>query len=249
MSACGWRRHGRVHMRTDKKPPIILATEQYDLTNGDVMRFAEEKRLGLVSPTHPVLTQTASTISEKDISVEATQQLILRLFETAAGQRAGKHASKRKGRGMVGLAAPQIGVSERIIIVDTQIGEGRKAFGRLECFINPEVIWRSRETTEGREGCFSTGPVWGLVRRPLAVKIRAFTPEGNHIERIFEGFTARIVQHEIDHLDGIRFPDRIKSDAKRHWVHAEEFEAYAKLSKKWLRTCTLKRWRHYAKLP
>ena len=149
---------------------------------------------------------------------------------------------------MVGLAAPQIGVSKRIIIVDTQIGEGRKTFGKLECFIDPVIIWRSRETSGGREGCFSTGPVWGIVRRPVAVKIRAFAPDGAQVERIFEGFTARIVLHEIDHLDGIRFPDRIKSDKLRHWVHAEEFEAYAKQYKSWPRKCSVRRWHEYAGL-
>lgn len=230
------------------EPPQMLPQNRYGLTEADKARFANEESLGLVPPTHPVLTVPAAAVLETAISADATQQLVMRLFETAQGQRAGKHASKRKGRGMVGLAAPQIGMPRRIIIVDTQIGDNRKAFGKLECFINPEIIWHSRETAEGREGCFSTGPVWGIVRRPIAIKIRAFNPDGRQIERIFEGFTARIVQHEIDHLDGIRFPDRIRSDNKRHWVHAEEFEAYAKLSKTWPRKCSAERWRAYTGL-
>lgn len=228
-----------------KAPLIILATVLYDLTPGDKNRFGDEKRLGLVLPSHSVLAKVAADVPERSIHTDAIQRLVIRLFETANGQRTGKHASKKKGRGMVGLAAPQIGVSKRIIITDTQIGEGRKTFGKLECFINPVILWRSRETAEGREGCFSTGPVWGLVRRPVAIKIRAFTPDGTQVERIFEGFTARILQHEIDHLDGVRFPDRIKSNNKRHWVHAEEFEAYAKQYRMWPRKCTLERWQSY----
>ncbi len=112
----------------------------------------------------------------------------------------------------------------------------------MECFINPEVIWRSRETEEGREGCFSAGPVWGLIRRPVAVKIRALTPDGRRTERVFEGFTARIVQHECDHLNGIRFADRIRSDKKRHWVHTEELPMYPKHINQWPRLCSQERW-------
>lgn len=65
---------------------------------------------------------------------------------------------------------------------------------------------------------------------------------GKQVERIFEGFTARIVQHEIDHLQGIRFPERITSDRKRHWVHTEELAAYPDHIKHWPRTCSRERW-------
>ena len=81
-----------------------------------------------------------------------------------------------------------------------------------------------------------------MVRRPIAVKIRAFNAAGKPVERIFEGFTARIVQHEIDHLNGVRFPDRIRSDRKRHWVHTEELDRYVARYKSWPRHCTRKRW-------
>lgn len=132
-----------------------------------------------------------------------------------------------------------------MVVVDTRVTREKKRAGRLECFINPEIIWRSRETDEWREGCFSAGPVWGLVRRPIAVKIRAYTPEGKQVERIFEGFTARIVQHEIDHLNGVRFPNHIKSDKKRHWVHAEEIAAYLENIHRWPRICSVDRWRDF----
>ncbi|HEX8763036.1 MAG TPA: peptide deformylase [Candidatus Saccharimonadales bacterium] len=235
-------------MVVDKTPINLLPADDYTLTVADKARFADEEALGIVPPTHPVLRSTAASVDESQITSEEIQQIVQKLFDTANGQRDGKHASKRKGRGMVGLAAPQIGVAKRIILVDRQVGEGRKAFGKLECFINPQIVWRSRETVLGREGCFSAGPVWGVVRRSVAVKIRAFTPDGRQIEHIFENFTARIVQHEIDHLDGVRFPERIRSDACRHWVHAEELETYAKRYKSWPRHCTLNRWRTYSGL-
>jgi peptide deformylase len=212
----------------------------YELTPADHRRFAEELRLGLVPPQDSLLGQAAEPVQA--VTSFATQKIVEQLLITAQGQREGGHASKRKGRGMVGLAAPQVGQLLRIIIVDIEVGANRKSLGRLQCFINPEIVWRSRETEEGREGCFSTGMVWGIVRRPAAVKIRAYTPEGKQVEHIFEGFTARIIQHEIDHLDGIRFPDRITSDKKRHWVHADELETYVQHYRHWPRICSKQRW-------
>jgi peptide deformylase len=172
------------------------------------------------------------------------QKIIERLLAVATGQQYAIEERKKR-RMLVGLAAPQIGEPHRIIVVDTKISAERKTPGKLECFINPEIIWRSRETIEGREGCFSAGPVWGLVRRPVAVKIRAFDIAGNRTERIFEGFTARIACHEIDHLDGIRFPERIKTDRKRHWVHTEELALYPKHINQWPRLCTRQRWESF----
>ena len=84
--------------------------------------------------------------------------------------------------------------------------------------------------------------MWGLVRRAVAVKITAFTPEGEKIERVLEGFTARVVQHEVDHLHGIRFPERIRSDKKRHWVHAEEILLYPENIHNWPRLCSKDNW-------
>jgi peptide deformylase len=221
---------------------VPLPLDLYELTAQDRVRFADDSMLGLVTPQHPILSQIAAVVSDVAIASGTVQPLVNLLLKTAQGQRDSKHADKRKGRGMVGLAAPQIGHDYRVIVVDTEITKGREQFGTLQCFINPRIIWRSRETAEGREGCFSTGSVWGIVRRPVAVKIEAQTPEGEVIQVIFEDFTARIVQHEIDHLDGIRFPDRIKSDAKRHWVHVEELEAYVKQYKHWPRLCSQSRW-------
>lgn len=227
-------------MPAKKNSPVLLPEDLYVLTAADKERTAAEEALGMVMPSHPVLQQKAVAIREGEINAERVKQMIIRLNAIATGQRALRKGKKK--RTLVGLAAPQIGEPVRIILIDTKVQPSRKHFYRPECFINPEIVWRSRETEEGREGCFSTGPVWGLVRRSIAVKIRALTPEGVQIERVFEGFTARIAQHEIDHLDGVRFPDRIKSDKKRHWVHAEEVDAYPRHIKHWRRLCTLDRW-------
>jgi peptide deformylase len=228
-------------MPAKKNSQALLPKDEYELTSADINRAAEEYKLGIVAPHATVLTQRAKALAPDDIDAEHVKDVIERLYAAAQGQRRDSRKGKKR-RTLVGLAAPQIGESLRIILVDPKVEPSRKTYGKLQCFINPVIIWRSRETEEGREGCFSAGPVWGLVRRPVAVKIRALTPEGKQIERIFEGFTARIVSHEIDHLDGIRFADRIRSDKKRHWVHAEELDLYPKHIKHWERICTRERW-------
>jgi peptide deformylase len=191
-------------------------------------------------PNDPVLNQKARLVDSSQIQTKHVKDVIAKLHEVAGGQRDVRKGKKR--RTLVGLAAPQIGVSLRIILVDTKVQANRTRYGSLECFINPEIIWRSKETADGREGCFSTGLVWGLVRRPIAIKVRALTPEGQIVEQVLEGFTARIMQHEMDHLDGIRFPDRIRADRKRHWVHAEEIDEYPKHIEHWPRICDQDRW-------
>ncbi|RPF49300.1 peptide deformylase [Thermodesulfitimonas autotrophica] len=99
----------------------------------------------------------------------------------------------------VGLAAPQVGVSKRVIVVDA--GKG------LYQLINPEIIAVAGSETD-REGCLSIPGVWGEVTRAAAVTVRGLNRSGETVEVEAEGFFARALQHEIDHLDGILFIDR-----------------------------------------
>jgi len=227
-----------------KSLPKLLSPSLYDLTEGDKQRMRQEEGLGMVAPQDPILTGIARIVDPKLIKTPLVQSVIDKLFTAAGAQRATRKKGKAN-RTLVGLAAPQIGEPWRIAVVDTRVTVDRKNTGQLVCLINPEIIWRSRETDEAREGCFSSGPVWGLVRRPLAVKVKFFTLDGKKAERVFEGFTARIVQHEIDHMDGIRFPDRIKNDKKRHWVHTEEIPLYPENIYHWPRLCSSERWQQF----
>ncbi len=229
------------HSQNDQASGLILPLGAYELTDQDKARFADEQALGMASPQHSRLSQVAQAVPEASIASPRIQTLVARLLEVAGSQQR-QNKQDKKRRTLVGLAAPQVGESVRIIAVDTRVTKERKYAGRLECFINPEIIWRSRETEEWREGCFSAGPVWGVVRRAVAIKVSAFTPEGKKVERVFEGFTACIFQHEIDHLAGIRFPERIAKDSKRHWVHSEEIPTYATQYKTWPRLCDTARW-------
>ena len=101
----------------------------------------------------------------------------------------------------VGLAAPQVGILKRAVVVD--VGEGGPGPLKL---INPEIVERSG-VQNGPEGCLSCPNMWGEVRRSQYVKVKATNPEGEEIIVEGEDFLARALQHEIDHLDGILFID------------------------------------------
>lgn len=105
----------------------------------------------------------------------------------------------------VGLAAPQIGVSKRVVVVDT----GEKYYE----LINPEIIYTEGEQT-GQEGCLSVPGLVGIVKRAQKVTLKALDRHGEEVTVDAEDLLARAFQHELDHLDGILFPDIAESVAK-----------------------------------
>ncbi|MEW5763134.1 MAG: peptide deformylase, partial [Bacillota bacterium] len=102
----------------------------------------------------------------------------------------------------VGLAAPQIGVSKRLVVVD--IGKG------LLELVNPEILWATG-VERGKEGCLSLPGLWGEVDRATEIEVRYLDRRGRELRFRATGFLARVLQHEIDHLDGILFIDRAVS--------------------------------------
>ncbi len=100
-----------------------------------------------------------------------------------------------------GLAAPQIGVSKRVIAVNTQ--------DEIFVLLNPIIIKKSKEMIVSREGCLSVEGIWLDVHRSSKIKVKALTSEKEEIEITAEGAVSVILQHEIDHLDGILFIDRV----------------------------------------
>lgn len=99
----------------------------------------------------------------------------------------------------VGLAAPQVGISKRVMVVD--VGE------ELIEMVNPEIIEKSGEQIEPPEGCLSIPGLLGYVKRANKIRVKGQDRNGNPIEIEAEGFLARAFQHEIDHLDGVLFID------------------------------------------
>lgn len=115
--------------------------------------------------------------------------------------------------GGVGLAAPQVGVLRRLVIVETEPGD-------LKILINPKIVAYSGEQT-GLEGCLSLPGKWGEVTRPMGVTVKALNLEGEEVTYVGSELEARCFCHEIDHLDGILYIDKAN-----HMLTKEELEEY-----------------------
>lgn len=136
----------------------------------------------------PILRQVAEPVNEITDEVKEIAEKLKKVL------------AKQNG---VGLAAPQIGISKRIFLVDLTKAEEKKTV----VLLNPEIVSKSQETTVYEEGCLSVPEVWGDVVRPARIKIRGTLLNGNSIVIKAEGFYARALQHEFDHLDGKLFID------------------------------------------
>jgi peptide deformylase len=191
-----------------------------------------------VKPDDPVLIKRAPEVLLPNIRSEITSAQIELMLKAAYGEQ--KDRSKPL---LVGLAAPQIGISTRIILVDVA-ADGRGKTGDLRVYINPEITWTSKEETEWYEGCFSTDRVCGIVSRPNKIKLHAYSLEGTKIEETHQGYTARIFQHEIDHLDGKEFTTNITDDNNLHWVEDDQFPHYRDKEawRTWPIKCPRKKW-------
>lgn len=144
----------------------------------------------MLTQPDPRLRIRSSPVPVSDITSTRVQTMIDELMVTMKEEHG------------VGVAAPQVGIHERIIIVETPKGP--------EAFINPEIIDRSHRTVNSEEGCLSVPGVWGIVKRNKSVRVQALNRKGEHVELAADGLTAIIFQHEIDHLDGVLFVDRVE---------------------------------------
>ena len=199
-------------------------------------RYTEEAIELQVPPDSEVLNLIAEEIPVEEIATPEIQALVDKMYRVAYGRQGDAQFPT-----LVGLSAPQVGVSKRIAIIGINaVGGGEQP--ELREFINPTIVKISDKTEEGREGCFSTSRVCGIVERAKKVRVRAYDRNGQVVEHDFEGFPARVAQHEIDHLNGIRFPDRISDDSKLHWVEEEEFGEYRQRWQDWTVNCPREAW-------
>jgi len=149
----------------------------------------------------PVLRAKAEPVTDFDEELERTVEGMARTMLGANG---------------VGLAANQVGIARAFFVAKLTPNDG------IVAFVNPEVIPLSAETEEDEEGCLSIPGVWVEVKRHLKVRLRAQDIKGNPIELELEGHPARVVQHEVDHLNGVLIIDRI-TPAQRRRI-AEQLE-------------------------
>ena len=150
--------------------------------------------LDIVEIGDPVLRRKAHKITQIDRDIRLLADDMLETLRDSGG---------------VGLAAPQVGESIRMIVVeypeDDTVEDSPKKTYKV---INPEIIWRSEETVEGSEGCLSIPGYVGTVVRNESIKVKGLSVFGRPLKLNLSGWTARIFQHEIDHLEGICYIDR-----------------------------------------
>jgi peptide deformylase len=177
--------------------------------------------LEIITPENPTLLQKGETVTMEQL--RELQPLIDDMIETM-------HDANGAG-----LAAPQIGRSLRLAVVETlpkvdddgiEIEDSRE----LHVIVNPEIVWTSRKLDTGIEGCLSIPGYVGEVERPYAIRVKTMDRHGKKRRLKLNGWTARIFQHEIDHLDGILYTDRLTAP-ENYWLedvyYADEEEESA----------------------
>ena len=161
------------------------------------MSVREVLRMG-----HPVLRERAKPVEK--LATPELRELVRDMKDTMASLNG------------AGLAAPQIGVSQRVVIFGVEKNPRYPDAEEVPftVLVNPKITLLTREVEDGWEGCLSVPGMRGVVPRYTKLRYTGFDPEGNPIEREAEGFHARVVQHECDHLDGILYPQRMTDLSK-----------------------------------
>jgi len=173
---------------------------------------------------HPVLAQVAHPVP--DPTAPEIRHLVNDMVETMVDANG------------AGLAAPQVHVPLRLVIFQAPSERSDPGLSEpeqfdhtapLTCLINPEIMMMDPGTEGGWEGCLSVPGLRGYVERPAHIRYRGFGLDGKLIERTARGFHARVVQHEVDHLDGRLYPSRIADFSKlifesemRHFAQTEQ---------------------------
>ena len=145
---------------------------------------------------HPLLRQVAAPVAQFDRQL---QELLVDMDDTM------------RALSGAGIAAPQIGVSQRVVIFELRENPRYPQVAPVPytVLVNPVLTALGDEQEEGWEGCLSVPGMRGLVPRFRRLRYQGFDREGTPIDRTVEGFHARVVQHEVDHLDGILYPQRV----------------------------------------
>jgi len=169
----------------------------------------------IIRPNNPTLRQKAKPVTRFD---DELQTLIDDMIETM-----------REVNG-VGLAAPQVDVPLRVSVIETlpeldEDGNEIEDSRDLYVIVNPEIVWRSRAMVDGVEGCLSIPGYVGEVSRATSVRVQALDRYGKKFRLRLRDWDARIFQHEIDHLDGILYIDRL-TDPENLWTDEEYQEQF-----------------------
>ena len=169
----------------------MIETEQQERERADLTRREREARKEIRVIGDPVLREHALEVETFDRALRKLAKRMIRIMHDAPG---------------VGLAAPQVGTLQRLLVYDVEDDP--------KVLVNPVLDEFSDENEESDEGCLSVPGVTMPVERPVEVRVRAFDATGEPLEFRAEGFEARVIQHEYDHLEGVLIVDRTSRSAR-----------------------------------
>jgi peptide deformylase len=163
----------------------------YDRTHNHAEKN-EMAELEIVQIGHPVLRERSVKVTVFDEGLSRLAEDMLETMREASG---------------VGLAAPQVGIARRLIVIEIPDEEDYPHRGEQWALTNPEIVKASQETEVGQEGCLSVVGYVGMVERPVEVLVKGQDLAGRKVRIKAEGYVARVFQHEIDHLNGVLYVD------------------------------------------
>lgn len=174
------------------------------------------KKLEITTPENPILHQKTELVKKITPEIQTLIDDMILTMRAAKG---------------VGLAAPQVDVPLRLAVIETppetdEEGNELEETRQLYIIINPEISWASQKMVKGIEGCLSIPGYVGEVERHQAIVVQGLDRRGKKLNLKLKGWTARIFQHEIDHLDGVMYTDRLTAPEK-YWTE-EQYEAMIK---------------------
>jgi peptide deformylase len=173
------------------------------------------------------LRRTSAPVKRQELRRIEQQLEITALLDYLYGVERGDRGRVERIPGVprtVGLSACQVGIMKQICLVDLSIG--RRGYSDVYTLVNPVISWRSASIVERAEGCVNFRDVWGVTKRSRKVTVSAIDRSGNDIELKLSGWPAILLQHEIDHINGRLFIDRLVDPTKAHLVGPNDYANY-----------------------
>jgi len=188
-------------------------------------------KLQVLKADNSILRTHCEELTRHELRLNATQEIIEELLDYVFGTN-NKGAQRDRSHSMtVGLSANQMGITKRISIVDLAVG--RKNLSDIHVLINPEIVWQSKTLVEHVEGCVNLPNIWGSIKRSKRIKVKAWDRSGNEMLLTLSGWPAILLQHEIGHLNGELFIDKLENPTKAHLVEKTDYKIYRRNKKTW----------------
>jgi peptide deformylase len=187
--------------------------------------------LRVLQPNDTILRSLCQPVSKKDLQKTSVQKEIETLIDFVYGNNGKGGRKNRRNATTVGLSANQVGIAKCISIVDLAIG--KKGYSDIHVLINPEIVWASKSMLERCEGCVNLPTIWGYVYRSKRVKVKALDRSGNELLITLSGWPAILIQHEIDHLQGKLFIEKLDDPKKAFFVEEDDYQDFKRQKKKW----------------